>query len=146
MKDGNDECFRIHNYGGPEVLAYEEAPCPKVGENDVLIRVSAASVNPYDWKVRQGCVKRWIDYSLPLILGWDVSGVIESVGSGVINFDIGDEVFASAIQDTEVLSEIAALIDSGRVKPVVSTVLPLNEVKQAHALSESMHTRGKVIF
>lgn len=302
---------RIHEYGGQDVLVYEEAPCPEIGENEVLIRVSAASVNPFDWKVRQGYLTGWFNHTLPLILGWDVSGVIEAAGSGVTNFGIGDEVFAradvskngayaqyiavdssllapkppsldhihtaaipnaalaawqslieiaglsegqtvlvqgaaggvghfavqfaksrrarvigtsraenisflrelgvdeaidytttqfdevmrdvdvvldtiggdvlqrcwtvlkpggilvsvveppseetatlhnvrqafaSAMPDPNLLAEITALIESGQVKPVVSTVLPLAEARQAHALSESMRTRGKIVF
>lgn len=305
------KAVRIHTYGGPEVLAYEEAPRPEAGENEVLIKVAAAGVNPVDWKVREGYLAAWINHSLPLILGWDVSGVVQEVGPGVSNltpgeavytradlgrdgayaeyiavnadhvvptprsldmvqaaaiphaalaawqalFDIAgltggqtvlihgaaggvghfavqlarwrgarvigtsseqnldfqrqlgvdeaidytatrfDEVvrdadvvrdtiggevlercwkvlktggilvslveapseetaqahgvrqaFAGAAADGKTLSEIAALVDAGQVKPFVSTVLPLAEVAQAHALSQSMHTRGKIVL
>jgi NADPH:quinone reductase-like Zn-dependent oxidoreductase len=282
-----------------------------VGESDVLIRVSAVGVNPFDWKVRQGYLAGWINHSFPLILGWDVSGVVQAVGSGVEDFAIGDEVlsradvsrdgayaeyiavnaahvvskpqsidhvhaaaipnaalaawqslftagelssgqtllvhgaaggvgtfavqfakwrgakvigtsskgnldflrelgvdeaidynaarfdevvrdadvvldtiggevlqrcwvvlkpdgmlvsiveapseetaaahgvrqsFVSAVADVKILAEIAGLVASGTVKPIVSTVLPLAEVRQAHTLSQSMHTRGKIVL
>jgi NADPH:quinone reductase-like Zn-dependent oxidoreductase len=85
---------RMHTYGGPEVLQYEQAPRPTPKQGDVLIRVHAAGVNPLDWKVRSGALKELMHYQLPLTLGWDVSGVVEKVGSGVSQFQNGDEVFA----------------------------------------------------
>jgi NADPH:quinone reductase-like Zn-dependent oxidoreductase len=84
------KAVRIHAYGGPEVLIYEEAPRPEPGEEELLIRVCAAGVNPADWKVRSG---RAYALPLPLILGWDVSGVVEAVGAGVTDFRVGDEVW-----------------------------------------------------
>jgi NADPH:quinone reductase-like Zn-dependent oxidoreductase len=96
---GNSElmqAIRIHNYGGPEVLQYEDAPRPHVGEDEVLIQVHAAGVNPLDRKIRAGDLKRFIQHKLPLIPGWDVSGVIEEIGLGVSQFRKGDEVFAMA--------------------------------------------------
>ncbi|MGH8728264.1 MAG: alcohol dehydrogenase catalytic domain-containing protein [Burkholderiales bacterium] len=67
------KAVRIHTYGGPEVLKYEEAPRPNPGTGEVLIRVYAAGINPVDWKVREGYAKETMGHSLPLILGWDVS-------------------------------------------------------------------------
>jgi NADPH:quinone reductase-like Zn-dependent oxidoreductase len=67
------KAVRIHKYSGPDMLKYEEAPRP----SEVLIRIHAAGVNPVDWKVREGYVKDFLRYSLPLIPGWDVSGVVE---------------------------------------------------------------------
>jgi NADPH:quinone reductase-like Zn-dependent oxidoreductase len=90
------KAIRIHNHSGPEVLLYEEAPRPQLGEGEVLIRVHAAGVNPLDSKVRAGELKGVIQHKLPLILGWDVSGVVEEVGAGVSQFKTGDEVFAMA--------------------------------------------------
>jgi NADPH:quinone reductase-like Zn-dependent oxidoreductase len=88
------KAIRIHNYGGPEVLKYEDAPRPEPGEREVLIRVHATSVNPIDWKARAGYMKDFIPHSFPLILGWDVSGVIEEVGPDVSRFKKGDEVYS----------------------------------------------------
>ncbi|MGW4375283.1 NADP-dependent oxidoreductase [Streptomyces albidoflavus] len=78
------------SYGGPEVLHETRVPRPEPGPGEILVAVRAAGVNPTDWKHRAqaGFVDR-----LPLILGWDVSGVVEAVGYGVTLFAPGEEVF-----------------------------------------------------
>ncbi|MGW2264553.1 NADP-dependent oxidoreductase [Streptomyces sp. SCA2-2] len=78
------------SYGGPEVLHETRVPRPEPGPGEILVAVRAAGVNPTDWKhrARAGFVDR-----LPLILGWDVSGVVEAVGYGVALFAPGEEVF-----------------------------------------------------
>jgi len=88
------KAIRIHNYGGPEVLHYEDAPRPEPQAGEVLVRVHAAGVNPIDWKVREGHVKDFWHHKFPLILGWDLSGVVEELGRGVSRFKIGDEVYS----------------------------------------------------
>ena len=84
----------IYAYGGPEVLVYEDAPCPRAREGEVLIRVHAAGINPVDWKIRAGRLNDMIPTTFPRVLGWDVSGVVESVGRGVNRLAVGDEVFS----------------------------------------------------
>src|ERR1700747_694788 len=88
----------IHGYGGPEVLKYEDYPDPVVGEGEVLVKVAASSVNPFDFKVRSGAMKDFIPLTFPAVLGIDVSGIVESVGPGVTTFTPGDNVFAIASQ------------------------------------------------
>jgi NADPH:quinone reductase-like Zn-dependent oxidoreductase len=88
------KAVRIHAYGGPEVLVFEDAPRPKPGKGEVLVRIHAAGVNPVDWKVREGYAKDRLHHKLPLILGWDVAGVVEAAGRGVKRFKPGDEVFS----------------------------------------------------
>ena len=87
------KAVRIHGYGGYEVLCYEEAPRPKPGDDEVLIRVFASSVNPFDCAVRAGYMNSYFNYNLPLILGTDASGVIEEVGANITEFSPGDEVY-----------------------------------------------------
>lgn len=87
------KAVRIHEYGGPEVLRYEDAPVPEPGEGDVLVRVRAAGVNPVDWKVRQGWLREKIRYALPMIPGWDAAGTVERLGPGATGFTVGEEVF-----------------------------------------------------
>lgn len=88
------KAVRIHEYGGPEVLRYEEAPRPIVGVGEVLVKVRAAGVNPVDWKIREGWLQSMTNYELPIILGNDVAGEVAGVGEGVDNWQIGDAVFA----------------------------------------------------
>ncbi|MBV1955783.1 NADP-dependent oxidoreductase [Streptomyces albidoflavus] len=78
------------SYGGPEVLHETRVPRPEPGPGEILVAVRATGVNPTDWKHRAqaGFVDR-----LPLVLGWDVSGVVEAVGYGVTLFAPGEEVF-----------------------------------------------------
>ena len=85
---------RIHQYGGPEVLFLEEVKRPTPGPDELLIKVHAASVNPFDWKVRQGYMQQFLPLTLPITIGWDVSGTVEATGSGVTQFKRGDEVYA----------------------------------------------------
>lgn len=92
------KAIRIHKYGGPEVLKFEDTPRPQPNTGEVLIRVHAAGVNPFDWKVREGYMKDHLPHRLPLILGWNVSGVVEAVGARVSKFIKGEEVFALADQ------------------------------------------------
>jgi NADPH:quinone reductase-like Zn-dependent oxidoreductase len=88
------KAVRIHTYGNADLLCYEDAPMPSIEPHDVLIRVVATSVNPVDWKIREGHLEDMLSYSFPLTLGWDVSGVVEAVGDEVTNFKIGDAVFS----------------------------------------------------
>jgi len=90
------KAVRIHEYGAADVLTFEDAPRPSPGEGEVLIRVYATTVNPFDCAVRAGYLSAYFGYTLPLILGTDVSGLIEEVGTGVTNFASGDEVYARA--------------------------------------------------
>ncbi len=85
---------RIHAYGAPSEIRIEEAPLPTLNDDDVLIRVVATSVNPVDWKIRKGYLNAMIPYEMPLIMGWDVSGIIEKTGPAVTKFKPGDTVYS----------------------------------------------------
>ncbi|MBO9555249.1 NADP-dependent oxidoreductase [Cellulomonas sp.] len=86
-------------YGGPDVLELTELPTPKVGPDSVLVRVKAASVNPVDWKVRQGYLDAIMDVEFPVVPGWDVAGVVERVGLDTPELKVGDEVFGYVRKD-----------------------------------------------
>jgi NADPH:quinone reductase-like Zn-dependent oxidoreductase len=88
------KAVRIHEYGGREALILEDAPRPDPAKDEVLIRVEATSVNPFDCAVRAGYLAGYYSYNFPLILGLDVSGVVEAVGSETKGFSIGDAVYA----------------------------------------------------
>lgn len=93
------KAVRIHAYGGPDVLAYEDARRPEAAKSELLIEVHAAGVNPIDWKVREGYAKGWLNHRLPLIPGWDCSGIIVETGDSAGGFKTGDEVYGKL--DTE---------------------------------------------
>ncbi|WP_237522661.1 NADP-dependent oxidoreductase [Streptomyces sp. SID1328] len=84
---------RQHTFGGPQVLRIDQAPRPKPLWTEALVRVHAAGVNPVDGKTREGGGISSAQGGLPMTLGWDVSGVVEEVGSGVTRFAPGDEVY-----------------------------------------------------
>ncbi|BCM65824.1 MULTISPECIES: NADP-dependent oxidoreductase [Streptomyces] len=86
-------------YGGPEVLEYGELPDPKVGPDQVLVKVRAAAVNPVDWKCREGLLDAVLDAVFPVIPGWDVSGVVVQPGVAVPEFAVGDEVIGCVRED-----------------------------------------------
>jgi NADPH:quinone reductase-like Zn-dependent oxidoreductase len=90
------KAVRIHSYGGVDTLVFEDAPRPVPQEGEVLIRVHATTVNPFDCAARAGYMAGWYSYTLPLVLGLDVSGVVEAVGPGVAAFAAGDAVYARA--------------------------------------------------
>src|SRR4051812_38072438 len=85
-----------HEYGGPEVLKFEEFPDPVAGPGEVLLRVAAASVNPIDYKRRAGLTQDFYPMTFPSLIGVDVSGTILNIGPGVDGFSVGDAVFAMA--------------------------------------------------
>ena len=86
----------VHQYGGPEVLKFEEYPDPVPGSGEVLVRVAAASVNPIDYKRRAGLTKDFYPLQFPGLIGVDVSGTVVKLGPGVEGFSVGDRVFAMA--------------------------------------------------
>jgi len=86
----------LHEYGGPEVLKYEDYPDPAPGPGEVLVRVAAASVNPIDYKRRAGLTKNFYPMTFPGLIGVDMSGTVAKLGPGVEGFSVGDQVFAMA--------------------------------------------------
>jgi len=84
----------IHEYGGPEVLKYEDVPQPEPKQDQLRIRVIAAGVNPVDGMIRSGMFDKEGHRAFPVILGGDISGVVERVGSNITKFKSGDPVFA----------------------------------------------------
>ncbi|MFT3802340.1 MAG: NADP-dependent oxidoreductase [Burkholderiaceae bacterium] len=92
------KAVRQHQFGGPDVLRYEDAPMPELRSGEVLVRVHAVGLNPPDWYLREGyktLPPAWQpQVSFPLILGTDVSGVVEAVADDVEDFCVGDEVYS----------------------------------------------------
>src|SRR4029453_18209040 len=83
----------IHSYGGPEVLKLEQVARPEPADDEVLIRVVAASLNPVDVAIRKGYLAKLVG-NFPLIPGMDAAGIVEKVGNKVTKYKAGDPVFA----------------------------------------------------
>jgi len=91
------KAVRLHEYGGPENLQYEDdVPDPALDPDSVLVEAWATSVNPIDWKIRSGARQKDFPLQLPAILGMDVSGVVREVGRNIRTFRPGDRVLAMA--------------------------------------------------
>jgi NADPH:quinone reductase-like Zn-dependent oxidoreductase len=86
----------VHQYGGPEVLKFEEYPDPVPGAGEVLVRVAATSVNPIDYKRRAGMTKNYYPLKFPGLIGVDMAGSVVKIGPEVEGFSVGDQVFAMA--------------------------------------------------
>jgi NADPH:quinone reductase-like Zn-dependent oxidoreductase len=102
------KAVQIHAYGGPEVLQFEDVSRPQPKTNEILVRVHAAGVNPVDWKIREGIVPG----TLPMIMGFDFSGVVESVGKGVTKYRHGDPVFGQVADKSGSYAEYALTMES----------------------------------
>jgi NADPH:quinone reductase-like Zn-dependent oxidoreductase len=87
-------------FGSADVLELTDQPDPHIGPDTLLVRVKAASVNPVDWKIRQGYLEGLIDTVFPAVPGWDVAGVVEQVGLDTPEFKVGDEVYGYVRKDT----------------------------------------------
>lgn len=86
-------------FGGADVLELTDQPDPRPGADVVVVRVRAASVNPVDWKVRQGYLEGLFDTQFPVVPGWDVAGVVEQVGLDTPEYAVGDEVYGYVRKD-----------------------------------------------
>jgi NADPH:quinone reductase-like Zn-dependent oxidoreductase len=89
------KAVRIHNYGGSDMLTYEDIERPEASPDQVLVRVHAASASPVDWKMREGYLRAWVDVPMPTILGRDFAGDVAAVGDNVEGFAVGDPVFGT---------------------------------------------------
>jgi NADPH:quinone reductase-like Zn-dependent oxidoreductase len=143
------KAIRIHNYGGPEVLKYENAPRPIPQAGEVLIRVHAAGVNPIDWKVRQGYMKDLWPHKFPLVLGWDLSGVVEEIGTAVSRFKKGDEVYSEpdasrdgAYADYIVVRESEVALKPKSLHHVHAAAVPLAALTARQALFDASELKA----
>jgi NADPH:quinone reductase-like Zn-dependent oxidoreductase len=108
------QAWRIHEYGGPERLLRETVPRPVAGAGEVVLRVHAASVNPIDWKIREGLLRGVLPMTLPVTLGRDAVGEVIEVGPGVGHLHEGDRVLGvAAVGRDGTHAEFCALPASG---------------------------------
>jgi NADPH:quinone reductase-like Zn-dependent oxidoreductase len=139
----------VHQYGGPEVLKFEDYPDPVAGQGEVLVRVAAASVNPIDYKRRAGLTKDFYPMTFPGLIGVDISGTVVKVGPGVEGFSIGDQVFAMAdntyAELCVVSAAILAKIPTG-LDLIQAAALPLVTTTGNQLLSATGITAGQTVM
>jgi NADPH:quinone reductase-like Zn-dependent oxidoreductase len=112
--------IQYHQYGGPELMRFEDFEPARPGAGEVLVRVRAAAANPYDWKVRNGEMKMMTGHRFPRGLGYDFAGVVEAVGQGVTRLSVGDEVLGAAqIKASGAFAEMVVAAEKGVVKKPV---------------------------
>ncbi len=96
MNENNTmQAIRYHEYGGPEQLSLERVPRPEPKPDRVLVRVYAAGVNPWDWKLRAGAMKQFMPIEFPYTPGIELAGVVDEIGPGVTGFQQGQAVYGS---------------------------------------------------
>ncbi|MBW4562266.1 MAG: NAD(P)-dependent alcohol dehydrogenase [Mojavia pulchra JT2-VF2] len=99
----------MRGYGATDVLHYEDWQQPQIKPDQLLVKVHASSVNPVDWKIRQGMLSVLTGISFPMILGFDVAGEVVSVGSQVTRFQPGDAIYGSTSFPGGAYAEFAAI-------------------------------------
>ena len=133
----------IRRYGGNDVVELGELPAPQAGPGELLVAVQAASVNPVDFKIRDGMLKMIIPFGFPLILGNDLSGTVKAVGAGVTRFRPGDAVFArmdkkriGAFAEFAVVAEADAALKPANLSHIEAAAVPLAGLTAWQALFE----------
>jgi NADPH:quinone reductase-like Zn-dependent oxidoreductase len=139
----------VHQYGGPEVLKFEDYPDPVLGSGEVLVRVAAASVNPIDYKRRAGLTKGFYPMHFPSLIGVDVAGTVVKIGPGVDGFSVGDQVFAMAdntyAQLCVVKAAVLAKIPNG-LDLIQAAALPLVTTTGSQLMSATGIKGGQTVM
>lgn len=130
-------------YGSVEVLQYQELSKPKIKPDQLLVRVRASSVNPVDWKIRQGHLQLLSGFNFPLIVGSDISGVVEEIGREVTKFQPGDEVYTflnpltgGACAEYCAVPESAAAIKPQNITHTEAATVPIAGLTALQALRD----------
>ena len=135
------KAIRQHEFGGPEVLVYEDAPKPTLKAGEVLVRVQAIGLNPPDWYLRDGyktLPPEWQpQVKFPLILGTDVSGVVDAVADNVQGFAVGDEVYSMVRFPIGLAGDSKAYAEYVSV-PASELALKPADIDHAHAAAAPM--------
>ena len=113
------KAITINRYGSIDVLEYSEIQEPKITPNQLLVKIHATSVNPIDWKIRQGQLQLLSGFNFPIVLGCDLSGVVLEVGEKVDNFEPGDEIytFVNPLSGGAYAEYIAVPANTAALKP-----------------------------
>ena len=146
--------FVLSAYGGPEHTALIDVPQPSPRTGEVLVRVHAAGLNPVDFKTRAGALKVIRNYPLPIVMGNELSGVVEAVGAGVTRFAKGDRVFARVDKDNMgAFAEFAVVHEAHAARMPASldfttaAAVPLAALTALQALRDELHvSAGQRVF
>jgi len=145
--------IQYHRFGGPEEMRLENFELAAPGKGEIRIRVKAASINPFDWKLRNGYMKYMIRGAFPRAMGADFSGVVEAVGVGVTQFRTGDEVMGTVPLPGGALAEkLITKADLVMMKPAelsheAAAALPIVGVTAWKALVVDGHLKtGQSVF
>jgi NADPH:quinone reductase-like Zn-dependent oxidoreductase len=139
----------LHQYGGPEVLKFEEYPDPVPGPGEVLVRVAATSVNPIDYKRRAGLTKDFYPMKFPGLIGVDMAGTVVKLGPGLEGFSVGDQVFAMADNTYAELCVVKAAVLAKVPKGldlIQAAALPLVTVTGNQLLSATGVKAGQTVL
>jgi NADPH:quinone reductase-like Zn-dependent oxidoreductase len=139
----------VHQYGGPEVLKFEDYPDPVPGAGQVLVRVAAASVNPLDYKRRAGLTDDYYPIHFPGLIGVDMAGTVVKIGPGVEGFSVGDQVFAMADNTYAELCVVSAAILAKVPKGldlIQAAALPLVTITGNQLLSATGIQEGQTVL
>jgi NADPH:quinone reductase-like Zn-dependent oxidoreductase len=146
--------FVLSCYGGPECTALTDVPQPSPRAGELLVRLHAAGLNPVDFKIRAGALKIIRNYPLPIVMGNELSGVVEAIGAGVTRFAKGDRVFARVDKDimgafaeyAVVNEDHAARMPASLDFPTAAAV-PLAALTALQALRDELHlSAGQRVF
>ena len=141
----------VHQYGGPEVLKFEDYPDPVPGPGEVLVRVAATSVNPLDYKRRAGLMKDF-PIQFPGLIGTDISGTVVKTGPGVEGLSAGDQVFSMAdntyaelcVVKAAVLAKVPKGLDLIRAATLPLVTITGNQLMSATGVKAGQDRKGVV--
>lgn len=142
---------QYNSYGGPEVIEINNVREPVLGKGQALVEVYAASINPIDWKVRNGYFKEQMPLKFPVTIGGNFSGIVKKIADGVVEFKIGDEVYGQALVLNGGSGAIAEMVASNVVntayKPktvnhIAAASLPLVGVSALQALEQHINLQS----
>jgi NADPH:quinone reductase-like Zn-dependent oxidoreductase len=149
VKEMNMKAIVVHQYGGPEVLKFEDYPDPVPGPGEVLVKVAATSVNPIDYKRRAGLTKDFYPMTFPGLIGVDIAGTVVKIGLGVEGFSVGDQVFAMAdntyAELCVVKAEVLAKVPKG-LDLIQAAALPLVTVTGNQLMSATGVKAGQTVL
>ncbi len=137
------KAITINQYGSADVLQYADVEKPQIKSDQLLVKVYASSVNPIDWKIRKGMLKVLTGNKFPMILGFDVSGEVVTVGEKVTDFKVGDAVYAyldplpgGAYAEYAAVSERVASLKPSNMTHEQAAAVPLAATTALQALRD----------